>query len=326
MGKTVLYMVVPCYNEEAVLPETAKRLKAKYTTLINAGTISPLSRILFVNDGSADKTWEIISSLYQKDDMFAGVGLSRNKGHQNAVMAGLMTAKEYADVVISMDADLQDDIDAIDGMLEKYADGCDVVYGVRSSRKKDTFFKRFSAQSFYRFMQRMDVDIIYNHADYRLMSRRVLDNLANFRESNLFLRAIIPLIGFRSDVVYYERSERFAGESKYPLKKMLAFAMDAVTSFSIKPLKMIAGFGFITFFISLILLIYFIIGKFTAQTELGWTSIICSIWMIGGLQIMCIGIIGEYVGKMFSEVKHRPRYIIAETLLRSGSEVEEENA
>lgn len=312
----ILYVTVPCYNEEAVLPETSKRLKAKMTSLISGGTIDSKSRVCFIDDGSKDKTWEIIKNLTESDELFSGIKLAHNRGHQNALLAGLMTAKEYADIVVSMDADLQDDIDALDRFIEKYNEGCDIVYGVRSSRKKDTFFKRSTALAYYRFLAKMGVDIVYNHADYRLMSKRALNALAEFREVNLFLRGIVPLIGFKTAIVEYERSERFAGESKYPLKKMLSFAIDGITSFSIKPIRLITSLGFIIFILSLAMLIYSIIIKITGHADSGWASIICSIWMIGGIQLLSLGIIGEYVGKIYNETKSRPRYIIEEFLNR----------
>ncbi len=313
--KPILYLVVPCYNEEEVLPETSRRLREKLTVLTAEGRISEKSRIVFVNDGSKDKTWEIIAGLHQADPLFCGVCLSRNKGHQNALLAGLMTAKEHADIVISMDADLQDDVDAVDGMIAAYAEGHDVVYGVRSSRKKDSFFKKFTAESFYKLMKLLGVDIVFNHADYRLMSRRALDALAEFDEVNLFLRGIVPLVGFSSTTVEYERHERFAGESKYPLKKMLAFAFDGITSFSIKPIRLIAFLGLLIFLVSLVMLLWSLISKLVGATVAGWTSIVGSIWMIGGIQLLCLGVIGEYIGKIYAETKHRPKYIIARILL-----------
>lgn len=307
-----LYMVIPCYNEEAVLRETASRMKEKYVSLIGRGFISPESRIVFVNDGSKDSTWQIIEELHCSEPaFFSGIDLARNSGHQNAVLAGLMTVKDICDMAITMDADLQDDINAIDAMIEKYNEGCQVVYGVRSARKTDTFFKRFTAESFYRFMKAMGADIVYNHADFRLMSRRVLQELDGFREVNLFLRGIVPLIGFKSANVYYERSERFAGESKYPLKKMLAFAVNGITSFSTKPLKLITGIGFLMSLISAAAIIWAFVVKILGHSELGWSSTMCSIWFIGGIQILALGIIGEYIGKIYAEVKQRPRYIVA---------------
>lgn len=313
-GNDILYLVIPCYNEEAVLPETARQLLEKMNSMFERGMISRESRIMFVNDGSKDKTWEIIEELHRSNPIYSGVKLSRNKGHQNALLAGLMTAKEKADMTISLDADLQDDVDVIDKMVEKYYEGNDVVYGVRSARKTDTFFKKFTAQGFYKIMQAMGVEIVYNHADYRLMSRRALEGLAQFKEVNLFLRGIVPLIGYRSDVVTYERHERFAGESKYPLKKMLAFATDGITSFSIKPIRLITTFGILIFGISLLMLLYSLIVHFMGKTVAGWTSMIISIWAIGGLQLLAIGIVGEYIGKIYLETKERPKYII-ETVL-----------
>ena len=309
-----LYIVVPCYKEEAVLPETARRLKEKLMSLEKEGHISRESRVLFVDDGSADRTWEIIARLHEEDETFSGLKLSRNRGHQNALLAGLSHAAEHADVIISMDADLQDDIGAVDLMLEKYREGCEVVYGVRSSREKDTFFKRATAQGFYRFMQAMGVDIVYNHADYRLLSRRAAQALMSFTEVNLFLRGLVPLVGFKSDVVTYERGERFAGESKYPLKKMIAFALDGITSFSIKPIRMILTLGVVIFIISVLMLIYSLVSKLWGQTVSGWTSLVCSIWALGGIQMISLGVIGEYIGKIYNETKRRPRFIV-ETVL-----------
>lgn len=272
---------------------------------------------MYVNDGSKDKTWEKIMQINKEDKLFTGISLSRNKGHQNALVAGLLTARNYADVVISMDADLQDDINAIDEMLEKYHNGCDIVYGVRSARKKDTFFKKVTAEGFYKFMKLMGVDIVYNHADYRLTSKRVLDEFSNFKEVNLFLRGIFPLIGFKTDVVYYERAERFAGTSKYPLKKMLNFAWDGITSFSVKPLRFICVLGFLILFISIIIMIYAFIRKVTGNNVEGWTFITISIWFLGGLQMLSLGIMGEYIGKVYNETKQRPRYIIEDNLLET---------
>ncbi len=315
MKKNVtLYIVVPCYNEEAVLKETTKQLKEKIEDLISKKKIASKSKVMYVNDGSKDKTWELIKEINKKEKHFTGVSLSRNKGHQNALLAGLLTAKEYADIVISMDADLQDDIHIIDEMIEKYTNGAEVVYGVRSSRKKDTFFKKFTAEGFYKFMKIMGVDIVFNHADYRLTSKRVLNELENYEEVNLFLRGIFPLIGFASEIVYYERGERFAGESKYPLKKMLSFAWDGITSFSVKPLRFITMLGFLITFLSVLMLFYSLIVKLTGNAVSGWTFIVSSIWLVGGIQMLSIGIIGEYIGKIYNETKHRPRFIIAENL------------
>ena len=313
-GNDILYLVIPCYNEEAVLHETAKQLLAKMNSMFDRGMISRESKIMFVNDGSRDRTWEIIKELHESNPIYSGVKLSRNKGHQNALLAGLMTAKEKADMAISLDADLQDDVDVIAQMVEKYYEGNDVVYGVRSARDTDTFFKKFTAEGFYKIMQAMGVEIVFNHADYRLMSRRALEGLSEFREVNLFLRGIVPLIGYKSDIVTYERHERFAGESKYPLKKMLAFATDGITSFSIKPIRMITTCGFLIFAISILMLLYFLVVHFMGRTVHGWTSTIVSIWAIGGLQLLAIGIVGEYIGKIYLETKARPKYII-ETVL-----------
>jgi len=309
MSKPVLYVVVPCYNEEEVLPETSKRLLAKITSLIERQRISEKSRIMFVNDGSKDQTWPMIAELCKQDKHFAGVKLSRNRGHQNALLCGLMTAKDYCDITISMDADLQDDIEAIEGMITEYEKGSQVVYGVRSSRETDTFFKRFTAQGFYKFMKMMGVDIVYNHADYRLMSKVVLDGLAEYKEVNLFLRGIVPLVGYKSSTVEYERAERFAGESKYPLKKMLAFAFDGITSFSVKPIRWVTIIGVIVLIISLLCGAYALLGL-----PYSWNGSSVAIWFIGGVQLLCLGVIGEYVGKIYSEVKARPRFI-AEALV-----------
>ena len=312
--ESILYIVIPCFNEEKVLKNTTERLVKKLNELIKNNKISKNSKIMYVNDGSRDETWDIIKELSNKEKLVTEISLSRNKGHQNALLAGLMTAKEYADVVISMDADLQDDIDAIDEMLDKYYDGCQIVYGVRKARKKDTFFKRVTAQGFYKFMKLMGVDIIYNHADYRLTSKIVLNELENFKEVNLFLRGMFPLIGYKTDAVYYDRAERFAGESKYPLKKMLNFAWDGITSFSVKPIRFILTFGVLILILSFILICYSIVMKITNHTVPGWTFIIWSIWFIAGVQMLSLGIIGEYVGKIYSETKARPRYIIEEDL------------
>lgn len=322
--KEVLYLVIPCYNEEEVLRETSKRLLEKINKMIKSGQVSNKSKILFVNDGSKDRTWSIIEELYRRNNIFSGVNLSKNRGHQNALLAGLMVAKEYADMVISLDADLQDDIDVIEKFVEEYYLGNDIVYGVRNSRKTDTFFKRTTALGFYKVMNKLGVNVVYNHADYRLMSKRALEGLSEFKEVNLFLRGIVPLIGYKYSVVEYERHERFAGESKYPLKKMLAFAIDGITSFSIKPIRIISVLGFSIFFISLIALIYSVIVKFFGKTEVGWTSIVISIWMIGGIQLLSLGVIGEYIGKIYNETKARPRYIIKDKLLNNKGEKKNE--
>ena len=306
----ILYLVLPCYNEEEVLRQTASVLKKKMTSLIKDKKISKKSRVMFVDDGSKDKTWEIIAELHAQDELFVGVKLSGNRGHQFALLAGLMSAKDRADATISMDADLQDDVNVIDKMLEDYQNGSEIVYGVRSSRRKDTFFKRTTAQMFYKLMRVMGVNIVYNHADCRLMSKRALEELENFKEVNLFLRGLVPLIGFKSSIAYYERGKRVAGESKYPLKKMLAFAADGITSFSVKPLRLILSLGIIILVISIFIMLYALIVKILGHTVAGWTFLTISIWFIGGLQMISIGIIGEYVGKIYNETKRRPRYII----------------
>lgn len=312
--KEILYLVIPCYNEEAVLHETARQLKEKIMSMISKDIISEKSRIMFVNDGSKDSTWDIIQELHEQDKIFSGVTLSRNRGHQNALLAGLMTAKKYADMVISLDADLQDDIHAIDKFVEKYYEGYDVVYGVRNKRETDTFFKRNTALAFYKFQAFMGVDAVYNHADYRLMSKRALEGLEEFKEVNLFLRGIVPLIGYKYTTVGYDRNERFAGESKYPLKKMLAFAFDGITSFSVKPIRFVTMTGFMIFIGSILVILYSLIRNFLGFTVSGWTFLACSIWVLGGIQLLGLGIIGEYIGKIYSETKERPRFIIADVI------------
>lgn len=310
-----LWLVVPCYNEQEVLAETSSQLRAIMQNLIGVGKISPQSKIAFVNDGSKDDTWNIISDLCSQDNIFVGISLSRNRGHQNALLAGLMTAKEHADAVISLDADLQDDVNAIEKMVDNYLSGDDIVYAVRSSRKTDTFFKRFTAEGFYKFMSLMGVDIVFNHADYRLMSRRALEALSEFDEVNLFLRGIVPQIGFKSSTVEYERRERFAGESKYPLKKMLAFAFEGITSFSVQPLKIAVALGAFALLISLVMIIYCIVSKATGHAVAGWASIGASVWALGGMQLFMLGVIGEYIGKIYVETKHRPKYIISSVVI-----------
>ncbi len=310
----ILYLVIPCYNEEEVLPETSKRLLEKMESLMQKGMISRESRIMFVNDGSKDRTWEIIEELHAQNPIYLGVKLSRNRGHQNALLGGLMTAKKYADMVISLDADLQDDIDAIDRFVEEYYEGCEIVYGVRSARKTDTFFKKFTAEGFYKIINLLGGEVVFNHADYRLMSGRALDELEQYKEVNLFLRGIVPMIGFQTGIVTYERHERFAGESKYPLKKMLALAVDGITSLSIKPIRLIVLLGMLIFLCSIAMLIYSLFQHFTGNTSIGWTSLIVSIWAIGGLQLLAIGIIGEYIGKIYLETKERPKFIIEKVL------------
>ena len=312
-----LYLVIPCYKEEEVLHETAKRVKQKMQSLIEMQSISEKSRVLFVNDGSSDRTWQIIQALHGQDPLFSGVNLSRNKGHQKALLAGLMVAKQYADMIISMDADLQDDINAIDQMVAHYHNGYDVVYGVRSNRDSDTPFKRITAVGFYRLMQILGVDIIFNHADYRLMSKRAVEALSEFEEVNVFLRGIVPQIGFPFTTVDYVREKRFAGESKYPLKKMLSFAFDGITSFSVKPMRMILHAGALVFFISLVILFWSLIQNIMGHTVSGWTSLIGSIWLLGGIQLLCLGVVGEYIGKIYSETKKRPHYFIESILNQS---------
>lgn len=307
---TILYIVVPCYNEEEMLHITSEKLGEKLRTLKNAGKISDDSRVVYVDDGSKDNTWNIIEEMHHNNKVFNGVKLSRNEGHQNALLAGLDYARNHADMIVSMDADLQDDIDAVDAMIDKYHTGAEIVYGVRNDRSTDSAFKRGTAQLFYKMMKIMGAEIVYNHADFRLMSKRAVDELMNFKEVNLFLRGIVPLIGFETDIVEYERHERIAGESKYPLKKMLSFAIDGVTSFSIKPINMIITAGFVCFLISVGMLIYSCIRHFTGDTVSGWTSLMTSIWALGGLQVVSIGVVGKYIGKVYLEVKERPRYIV----------------
>ena len=310
-----LCIVIPCYNECEVLEETAKRLLQKTDCLIKDKLISDDSRVIFVDDGSKDNTWEIISKLHNENKLFSGCKLSRNRGHQNALLAGLYLAKENFDAVISMDADLQDDINAIDDFIKEYNNGYEVVYGVRNKRKKDSFFKRVTAEGFYKFMSFMGAEVVFNHADYRLLGSKALNALFEFKEVNLFLRGLVPLVGFKSTKVYYERNERFAGESKYPLKKMLSFAFDGISSLSIKPIKMIIHLGIICFLISLAIIVYALVSYILGNTVSGWTSIMASIWGLGGLQLLAIGVIGEYVGKVFLETKRRPRFNI-ETYLQ----------
>ena len=312
MTPPVLYIVVPCYNEQAVLPLTAPQFLAKLQDLAAQKKISPESRVLFVNDGSKDSTWEIIQSLAQSDSHYLGISQSRNRGHQNAVLAGLMEAKDRCDITISIDCDGQDDINAMDHMVDAYLEGCDVVYGVRASRDTDTFFKRFTAQSFYKLLNAMGAEVVYNHADYRLLSSRVLQEFANFKEVNLFLRGLIPLVGFKSTTVAYNRQERLAGESHYPLSKMLSLAMNGITSLSVKPLRLITGFGVIVALISFIGVIWALVDAALGRTVAGWASTTCIVCFVSGVQLISLGIIGEYVGKIYMETKGRPRYIISE--------------
>ncbi len=312
MSKKILYIVIPCYNEQEVLPITAPRFLAKIEELVSLGKISNESRILFVNDGSKDNTWEIICNLAKDNTYYIGISQSRNRGHQNAVLAGLMEAKNKCDITISIDCDGQDDINAMDRMVDAYLDGCEVVYGVRSKRETDTFFKRFTAESFYKILKLMGAEVVFNHADYRLISSRVLREMANFKEVNIFLRGMVPLVGFKSTSVYYDRSERLAGESHYPLKKMLALAFDGITSLSIKPIRIISGFGVIVSLLSFIGIIWAIISHFMGFALSGWASMMCVVCFMGGVQLISLGIIGEYIGKTYMETKQRPRYIISE--------------
>ncbi|MEA5151208.1 MAG: glycosyltransferase family 2 protein [Oscillospiraceae bacterium] len=307
-----LYIVIPCYNEQEVLPITAPMFLAKIDALAAAGKISGESRVLFVNDGSRDNTWEIISGLAKKDERYIGICQSRNRGHQNAVLAGLMEAKESCDITISIDCDGQDDINAMDAMVDAYLDGCDIVYGVRSSRETDSFFKRFTAQSFYKFLSAMGAEVVYNHADYRLISARALREFANFREVNLFLRGLVPLVGFKSSTVSYSRAERLAGKSHYPLKKMIALAVDGITSLSVKPLRMITGFGVFVAMASFVGVIWALVTALCGKSVAGWASMTCIVCFVSGVQLICLGIIGEYIGKIYMETKQRPRYIISE--------------
>lgn len=321
----ILYIVIPCYNEQEVLPITAPLFLQKINDLAAARKISPDSRVLFVNDGSRDRTWEIINELAASDEHYVGICQSRNRGHQNAVLAGLMEAKDRCDITISIDCDGQDDINAMDGMVDAYRDGCDVVYGVRSKRDTDTFFKRFTAESFYKLLNAMGAEVVYNHADYRLMSARVLQEFAKFKEVNLFLRGMVPLVGFKSTSVAYERHERIAGESHYPLSKMLSLAFDGITSLSIKPIRFITGFGVIVALISFIGVIWAMVEAILGLTVSGWASMTSIICFVSGVQLICLGVIGEYIGKIYMETKHRPRYIISETTPNFG-ETKEDNA
>lgn len=309
--KDTLYIIIPCYNEQEVLPITAPKFLHKMENLIQKNMVSNESKILFIDDGSKDNTWKIIQRLANQNTIFRGIQQSRNRGHQNAVLAGLMEAKQYADITISIDCDGQDDINAMDKMVEEYHNGCDIVYGVRSSRKTDTFFKRFTAESFYKFLNVMGAEVVYNHADYRLVSKKVLNEFANFKEVNLFLRGMFPLVGFKSTSVYYERHERIAGESHYPLRKMLALAFDGITSLSIKPLRMITRLGIIASVISFVGIIWAVIDQLFGNVVAGWSSTVCVICFMGGIQLICLGVLGEYIGKIYMEVKQRPRYIIS---------------
>lgn len=318
--KPTLYIVIPCYNEEKVLPLTSKMFLNKITELVAKGKISDQSRILFVNDGSKDTTWEIICRLADEDAHYKGICLSRNRGHQNALLAGLMEAKDQCDITISIDCDGQDDINAMDEMVDAYLDGAEIVYGVRSKRETDTFFKRFTAESFYKLLRWMGADVVFNHADYRLVSDRVLNAFADFKEVNIFLRGMFPLVGFKSTSVYYERSERLAGESHYPLRKMLALAFDGITSLSIKPIRIITGLGVVISGISFLLIIYTLISYFSGNTVPGWSSSLIATCLLGGIQLICLGVIGEYIGKIYLETKQRPRFIISDRTDKQDSE------
>lgn len=319
----VLYIVIPCYNEQEVLAETKKRLIEKINKMIQGKKISPESKIVFVNDGSRDNTWQMIKTMHETDPRVTGITLSRNCGHQNALLAGLMTVKDRCDICISMDADLQDDIEVLDEFVEKYYQGCEIVYGVRNSRKTDTWFKRNTAEAFYKMMKMFGVNIVSDHADYRLMSRRALEELSKYQEVNLFLRGIVPMLGFQTDTVEYERHERFAGESKYPLKKMISFAVDGITSFSTRPIQMITELGVLVFMISILFLLWVFVGALRGNTVSGWATVVISIWALGGLQLLAIGIIGNYIGKTYMETKARPRYIVEEFLEEERKEIEE---
>lgn len=308
----ILYIVIPCYNEEQVLPLTAPLFLDKLSQLAAKGRISADSRILFVNDGSKDRTWQIITELARKEPHYIGISQSRNRGHQNAVLAGLMEAKERCDITISIDCDGQDDINAMDAMVEEYRNGCEIVYGVRAKRDTDTLFKRSTAELFYKLLNWMGAEVVFNHADYRLLSARVLRELQNYREVNIFLRGMIPLVGFKSTSVYYDRSERIAGESHYPLRKMLALAFEGITSLSVKPLRMITLFGFLVALLGFAGILWAVVGYFMEKTVSGWASIVCIVCLMGGIQLLCLGVIGEYIGKIYLETKGRPRYIISE--------------
>ena len=322
----VLYIVIPCYNEQEVLPITAPMFLQKLGDLAAAGKVSPESRVLFVNDGSKDKTWQIICQLAKSDPHYIGICQSRNRGHQNAVLAGLMEAKDRCDITISIDCDGQDDINAMDAMVDAYRDGCEIVYGVRSSRASDTFFKRFTAEGFYKLLNTMGAEVVYNHADYRLMSARALQEFARFREVNLYLRGMVPLVGFKSTVVTYERHERIAGESHYPLSKMLGLAFDGITSLSVKPIRFITGFGVLVAAVSFLGVVWAIIEALLGATVSGWASTTCIICFVSGVQLICLGVIGEYIGKIYMETKHRPRYIISDRTWAPNEPTEKEDA
>ena len=321
---SVVYLVVPCYNEEAVLPETVKRLADKLRRMMADGKASPASRILFVDDGSRDRTWALIEEYHHADPLVSGLKLTHNRGHQNALLAGLMAARKRADCAVSLDADLQDDIEVLDQFIDRFHEGCDIVYGVRSRRDTDTAFKRVTAQGFYKLMRLLGAEVVSNHADYRLMSRRALDGLSEYHEVNLFLRGIVPTIGYKTATVTYERRERLAGESKYPFRKMLGFALEGITSFSVRPLRLISNLGLLFSAASLLGLLYALISYFCGWTVPGWTAIVCSIWLLGGIQLLCVGILGTYIGKIYSEVKARPRYLI-EAFLENPDDSAENN-
>lgn len=323
MSKPVLYIVIPCYNEEEVLPITSGLFLEKITSLIDGGRIDEKSRIMFVNDGSKDKTWSVIQDLNKSNPYYQGLCLSRNRGHQNALLAGLMNAKEYADITISIDCDGQDDINAMDEMITEYMNGSDIVYGVRSKRQTDTWFKRTTAEGFYKVMKALGADVVFNHADYRLMSKRALEGLAQFHEVNLFLRGMAPLVGYRYSSVYYERHDRIAGESHYPLKKMLTFAFDGITSLSIKPIRLITWLGFFFSALSVVAVLVIIIQKILGFTIQGWSSTVSVVFFMGGIQLLCTGVIGEYIGKIYNETKSRPRFIISESTFEEKPKTDE---
>ena len=308
----ILYIVIPCFNEEEVLTETTKRLTEKMRKMMESGKIADSSRILYVDDGSTDSTWHLIDRLYMDNGLVTGIKLSRNKGHQNALLAGLFEAADHADMIVSMDSDLQDDIDVLESFVDEYYNGSEIVYGVRKSRKKDSWFKRTTAVAFYKLMRAMGVEIVYNHADYRLLSKRVINELAQFKETNLYLRGLIPLVGFKSTSVYYSRSERLAGKSHYPFSKMLNLALNGITSLSVKPLRLVMSLGIIVSIISFIGVIWAVVDNLLGNTVTGWASTVCIVCFMGGIQLMCLGVIGEYIGKIYMEVKNRPRFIISE--------------
>lgn len=322
----ILYIVIPCYNEEAVLEVTAPQFLGELTLLIQKEKIHRDSRIMFVNDGSKDSTWQIIQKLSKSDSHFIGISQSRNRGHQNTVLAGMMEAKDYADIVITIDCDGQDDITAMEDMVDAYADGCEIVYGVRDNRESDTFFKRVTAEGFYRVLRMMGAEVVFNHADYRLVSKKALDAFADFKEVNLYLRGMFPLVGFKSTSVYYSRNKRVAGESHYPLRKMLSLAFDGVTSLSVKPIRMVMSLGFIIAFLSFVGIVWAIVGSFRGLNVSGWTSTTCIICFVSGMQMFCLGIIGEYIGKIYLETKGRPRYIISDrTYAKEGNNIESQD-